>query len=74
MAAFKKHLTPIGRGKAAQIVKHVGKGATEQNLPGAAAGGYSSNMNDYSQATPMANPTAGPPLGQAGPQDPSSFP
>jgi hypothetical protein len=54
MAVLKRHLTPIG--KAGKIVKHVGKGATEQNLPGAAAGGYSSNMNNYSQATPMANP------------------
>jgi len=70
MAVLKKHLTPIG--KAGKIVKHVGKGATEQNLPGAAAGGYASNLNDYSQATPMANPVAPSPfgLGQAGPQPP----
>jgi hypothetical protein len=58
MAVLKKHLTPIG--KAGKIVKHVGKGATEQHLPGAAAGGFSSNMNDYSQATPMANPSPSP--------------
>jgi hypothetical protein len=74
MATLKQHITPIGRGKAAQIVKHVGKGATEQHLPGAAQGGYASNMNDYSQATPMANPSISPMPGQAGPSDPSSFP
>lgn len=61
MAVLKKHLTPIG--KAGKIVKHVGKGATEQNLPGAASGGFSSNMNDYSQATPMANPSPSPSAG-----------
>ena len=55
MAVLKRHLTPIG--KAGKIEKNVGKGATEQTLPGTAAGGYASNMNDYSQATPMANPS-----------------
>jgi hypothetical protein len=71
---MKKHLTPIG--KAGKIVKNVGKGATEQHLPGAAAGGYSSNLNNYAQATPMANPTAGPTLSQPGPglPDTSGFP
>jgi hypothetical protein len=58
MPVFKKQLTPIG--KAGKIVKHVGKGATEQNLPGTAQGGFSSNMNDYSQATPLANPISAP--------------
>ena len=61
MATFKKSLTPIG--KAGKLVKHVGKGATEQNLPGTAQGGYASNMNDYSQTTPMANPSPSPGLG-----------
>jgi hypothetical protein len=55
MPVLKKHLTPIGRSR--QIVKHAGKGAVAQPLPGAAQGGYASNMNDYSQATPMANPS-----------------
>jgi hypothetical protein len=56
MAVFKKHLTPIGKG--GKIVKHVGKGATEKTLPNSASGGFSSNMNDYAAATPMANPAA----------------
>jgi hypothetical protein len=56
MAVLKKHLTPIGnKGK---IIKHIGKGATEQALPNAAGGGFSNTANDYSQATPMANPTS----------------
>lgn len=72
MAVLKQHLTPIGRGKAAKIVKHVGKGATEQNLPGAAQGGYANTINDYSQATPMANPS---PAGMgSGQPDTTGFP
>jgi hypothetical protein len=55
MAILKQHLTPIGR--AGKIVKHAGKGAVARHLPGAATGGYSNSLNDYSQATPMANPT-----------------
>ena len=57
MTVFKKHLTAIGKG--GKIVKHVGKGASETHLPNTASGGLSSNMNDYSQATPMGGPTAG---------------
>lgn len=55
MPVLKRHLTPLS--KAGKIVKHAGKGSTEQPLPGAAQGGFANNMNDYSQATPMANPS-----------------
>ena len=65
MAVLKRHLTPIGKG--GKIIKHAQKGATQQTLPNSASGGFSSNMNDYAQATPMANPDAGLPDPSAGP-------
>lgn len=65
MAVFKKHLTALGKG--GKVIKHTGKGATEQTLPNTASGGFASNMNDYSQATPMANPDGGVPDTSAGP-------
>jgi hypothetical protein len=65
MAPLKKHLTPIGRGG---IVKHQGKGATEQVLPSRHAmqtltqgDPGQRSMNDYAKATPMASPTAAAP-------------
>lgn len=54
MAAFKKHITALS--KAGKIVKHQGKGASAQTLPGTASGGAASTMNDYADATPMAAP------------------
>lgn len=65
MAVLKKHLTALGKG--GKVIKHTGKGATEQRLPNSASGGFSSNMNDYAAATPLASPSADTPDNPLGP-------
>lgn len=59
---LKKHMSPIG--KRGQLVKHEGKGATEQVLPSRHAlntltqgDPMQRTMQNYAKATPMANPT-----------------
>lgn len=60
---FKKHMSPLGKG--GQLVKHAGKGATEQTLPSrhalndlTAGDPMRRTMNDYAKATPLASPTS----------------
>ena len=52
MAVFKKHLTPLTKG--GTITKHAGKGSQVGQMPSG------QSINDYSKATPMANPTPPP--------------
>lgn len=71
MPVFKKHLTPISKGGA--VHKHEGKGSQMAALPDrraitALAQAPGAGLNDFSKATPMANPAPTPPV------PPGSFP
>ena len=60
MAVFKKNLTPLTKG--GTITKHAGKGSQSGTLGktnnlNPSTTSNSQSINDYSKATPMANPT-----------------
>lgn len=67
---FKKHMTPLGKG--GQLVKHAGKGASEQQLPSRSAmqtltagDPATRTMQDYAKVTPN--------MGAPGPAPDDSF-
>ncbi len=60
MPVFKKHLTPLTKG--GQVTKHAGKGSQQAGMPdrkaiSGLASGPGQSINDYSKATPMAQPS-----------------
>jgi hypothetical protein len=57
---FKKHMTPLTKG--GSLMNHKGKGSSQASMPnrkqiGSLANSPDSSINDYSKATPMAQPS-----------------
>ena len=68
---FKKHMTPMG--KSGQLIKHAGKGASEQQLPSRSAmqtltsgDPAARTMQDYAKVTPTIGAPTGPTDGSYG--------
>ncbi len=55
---FKKHMTPIGIHRKGNLVSSPNKGSSIKPAMDVARGGASNSLQDYTKATPMANPTA----------------
>lgn len=67
---FKKHMTPLSKGGETKV--HQGKGAQSTTLPNrgalnALASAPNAGLNDFSKATPMAQPAPVSPMPPGGP-------
>lgn len=67
---FKKHMTALSKGGETKV--HSGKGSQATSMPNrqaitALAQAPGAGLNDFSKATPMANPAPTPPMPPGGP-------